>query len=105
MKSKQSKVKLYSEEFRERTLALAATGAKPVAQVARDLGIPVGTLRVWQHKARKSGMARNLKPLDVKERLRQLEKDNQRLIRENRVLQEEREILKKAAAFFAKESE
>jgi transposase len=71
---------------------------KPVVQVARDLGISSQTLYVWIKQADVDAGKREGLTTDEREELR-------RLRRENRTLLQEREILKKAAAFFARESE
>jgi len=71
----------------------------PTAQVARDLGIHPNTLYNWVDKERAKRASES--PDDISDDER---KELQRLRRENRILKEEREILKKAAAFFARES-
>ena len=97
--AKQSKhVAPYPPEFRVEAIRLARTSGKPHAQIARELGMTGETLRLW------------LKQADVDEGKRSdgLSSDEQeelrRLRRKNRILREEREILKKAAAFFAQET-
>jgi transposase len=70
---------------------------KPKSRIARDLGIAVWTLSNWVKQAEiEAGEGAGL-TTDEREELR-------RLRRENRILREEREILKKAAAFFAQET-
>ena len=97
--TKQSKhVAPYPPEFRAEAIRLARTSGKPHAQIARELGMTGETLRLWLKQAdldegkRSDGLTS-----DEQEELRQLR-------RENRILREEREILKKAAAFFAQET-
>lgn len=85
------------DEFRRRAVELAREGSKPVAQIARDLGISESGLRRWMAKAdvddgRREGLTSGEKQELV------------RLRRENRVLAMENEILKRAAAYFAKEN-
>ena len=87
----------YPPEFRTEAVRLARSGEIPIAQVARDLGIADQTLRNWIAQADVDGGRREGLTSDEREELR-------RLRRENRVLREEREILKEAAAFFARET-
>jgi transposase len=84
-------------EFKRRAVELARQGDKPVSQIARDLGVSESGLRRWMAQADiDEGKRQGLTSSDKKE-LAQLRK-------ENRVLQMENEILKRAAAFFAKEN-
>jgi len=89
----------YSTEFRAEAvrLALATTSGESIRQVALDLGIANQTLGVWirESRARPPGT-----PLDLDERA---ELEDLRLW--VKVLETEREILRKAAAFFASETE
>ena len=87
----------YPAEFRERAVELARLREKPVTQIASDLGISDQTLRNWLRRAdidegRRAG-------LTTEERAEIV-----RLRRANRVLEMENEILKRAAAFFAREN-
>ncbi len=89
----------YPEEFRREAIRLAQLGDKPQRRLAKDLGISEVTLRNWlkQEKAdqgeRPGGMSH-----DEREELQQLRNENAKL-------RMEREILSKAAIFFAKESD
>jgi len=76
---------------------LVRTTNTPLTTIARDLGVSTFTLRAWVKRAVAGGDGSSL---HENERLELL-----RLQRENRELRLEREILKKATAFFAKESE
>jgi transposase len=71
---------------------------KPLPLLAKDLGVSQQTLRNWRRQAQVDQGEREGVTSDQAEELR-------RLRRENRTLQMEREILKKAAVFFARESE
>lgn len=90
----------HTKQFKEEAIRLALTSAQPIAKTARDLGIKEGTLYAWVSAAKdkapviadESGTQTNL--IDELNRLR----------KENTRLKEEREILKKATAFFAKEA-
>ena len=87
----------HPEEFRRRAVELARLREKPIAQIAKDLGISESCLRRWIDQA------------DVEEGHKEgLTKDERaelvRLRREKRVLEMEVEILKRASAYFARES-
>ena len=80
----------YTREFKERAVRLSRVPGKSIALVALELGVPAWKLRLW-----------------VKESKEKLERSSEvdeliRLQNENRRLKEEVEILKKAAAYFAK---
>ena len=84
-------------EFRARAVELARERAKPMAQIAKDLGISEGCLRNWLNQAdvdqgRREGLTTDERAELVK------------LRREKRALEMEVEILKRAAAYFAKEN-
>lgn len=84
-------------EFRARAVELARERAKPIAVLAKDLGISESCLRNWMVQADVDS--------GVREGLTTPERDELvRLRRENRVLRMEKEILGKAAAFFATEN-
>jgi transposase len=88
----------FPPEFRREAVKLMRDSDKPVSQLATDLGVSEQTLRKWRAQAQvDSGEREGL----TSEQLQEL----RRLRRENRTLQMEREVLKKAAAFFARESE
>ena len=85
----------YTAEFKAEAVRLVASSGKPLAQIARELGINEQTLHKWKQKAA-SRDGRGVEP----DRFA-LEEENRRLRKENARLQEERDILKKATAFFA----
>jgi transposase len=88
----------YPEEFRREAVRLLRTSGRSVPQLSKELGCSPQSLRNWSRQIDvDEGRAEGLTS-DEREELR-------RLRRENRVLVEEREILRKAAAFFAKDSE
>jgi transposase len=89
--------KSYPPEFKAEAVELAKSGEKSLSQVARDLDLNETSLRQWVVAAEQIKPSR---ALNTEERA-ELEK----LRRENRTLRVEREILKKAAAFFAKENQ
>jgi transposase-like protein len=87
----------YPAEFRAEAARLARTSGQPLRATAQDLGVSVGALRAWVKQGAIDAGERA--GLTTEERT-----ELQRLRRENHVLGQEREILVKAAAFFAKES-
>jgi transposase len=89
--------KQYTDEFRGEAVRLVLESKVSLAQVARDLGVSGWTLRGWVKKHReKCGVSSPA-------RRESLEEENRRLKREVAILRQERDILKKAAAYFAKE--
>ena len=88
----------YPEEFRREAIELVRLNEKPLVQIAKDLGVSDMTLRNWVKQADVDAGKRQGLTSDEREELRALR-------RENRTLRMEREILKKAAAFFAKETD
>lgn len=84
----------HSQEFRDEAVRVARARTAPLAQIARELGVNDNTLRMW---VREAGPAPPPPNEDERSEL-------QRLRREVRQLRMERDILKKAAAFFAKHS-
>ena len=89
----------YPAEFRREALSLMRSGARTPRELAAELGCTEQTLRNWlrQDEADRGERA-DLLTSDERARLRELE-------RENQVLRQEREILKRAAAFFIRESD
>lgn len=85
----------FTSEFKEEAVKMAERGDIPVAQVARDLGINENLLYKWVKQFGKKPDGSQVTPSEHEELVR--------LRRENRILKEERDILKKAAAYFAKE--
>ena len=87
----------YTDEFKKDAISLALR-SPTVKSAANSLGIPVGTLTTWLKSiGGKKYSSPDTEIIDVSEELKKLRKENARL-------REEREILKKAATFFVKES-
>ena len=88
----------YTEEFKKEAVALVRTGMT-VTAAAKDLGIPSSSLATWRRQADVDDGKGPAGALSTEEKaeLKQLRKENKRL-------RMEREILKKATAFFAKEN-
>lgn len=87
----------YSQEYRDEAVKMVIETSRPIAVVARELGLLEGTLGNWVNAYRKSHPVEE-QPLATPERARLKE-----LERENRELRMQNEFLKKAAAFFAQD--
>jgi transposase len=88
----------YSSELRERAVRMVFESGRPIAQVARDLGIHREALRQWVRQAEVEATPRasRVLPRDVQEELDRLRKENAELRRANA-------ILKDASVYFAQE--
>jgi transposase len=91
-----SKRRRHSEEFKRESVKLVTKQGYSVAEAARNLGVHVNLLRTWQRKL--SAEASEEQDLTEEERM-----ELARLRTENKRLRMERDILKKATAFFASE--
>lgn len=89
----------YPDAFRAEAVALVQSGERSLPQIARELGINEQTLRNWVKRTEIDAGRGAPGELTSDERAELVW-----LRRENRVLQQEKEILKKAAAYFAKET-
>ncbi|OGT47227.1 MAG: hypothetical protein A3E83_01930 [Gammaproteobacteria bacterium RIFCSPHIGHO2_12_FULL_41_20] len=97
-------MKKYTKEFREEAVNLALK-SPTVSQAAISLGIPPGTLYSWVEQIKGHPVTKNQSvqsnanaaEIDIAK----LIEENRRLHKENSVLKEEKEILKKAAQYFA----
>ena len=98
-KGTRRKRRSFTKEFKAEAARLCQAGDRSIAQVAKDLGITESSLRSWVRQAEIDDGSGPSDALSSDER-----NELTRLRRENRRLQMEREILKKAAAFFAKEN-
>lgn len=94
----QEKPKTYTAEFRASAVKLANESDHPIAQTAKDLGINVNTLHTWIGKYSRPQSADKTVRTDD-----HLYDELKRLKKEVAKLTEERDLLKKAAAYFAKE--
>lgn len=88
----------YTVEFKREAVALT-NSSETVTEVARDLGIPANTLYKWRSELKQE--ASDSKSTGIRTSLK--DEEIRRLERENKKLRAERDFLKKAAAFFAKE--
>ena len=87
----------FSEEFKRDTVALVRSSGKSIGEVARDLDLTESALRLWVRQADIDDGTRHGLTTAERDELARLRK-------ENRVLREERDILKRATAFFARET-
>ncbi len=90
-------MKGYPAEFKERAVKLAVESAQPIAQTARDLGGNENTLHTW------IGKYQRVERQEQQGHDEHLYAARKRLRKENARLKEERDILKKAAAYFAQQ--
>ena len=88
------KYRKFSAEYREEAVRMVLDSSRPIAVVARDLGINEGTLGNWVSKYRVEHPVSEEITIDERARLKELE-------RENRELRQANEILRKASAYFA----
>jgi len=94
----QEKPKVYTAEFKESAVKLANESSQPIAQTARDIGVNENTLHTWISKY--SRAVDNTKATRTDDHLYE---ELKRLKKEVALLTEERNLLKKAAAHFAKD--
>ncbi len=89
--------RFFTPEFKAHTVELVRTSGKSVGEICRDLDLTETAVRRWIAQTDIDAGRRDGLTAAEREEL-------SRLRRENRVLRDERDILKKAAAFFAKET-
>ncbi len=89
----------YTDEFKQEAIHLALKSPS-ITHTAKELGIPSATLHTWLHNLKKKGMSTIQNKPDEKD-IATLLAENRRLNKELAIAQEEKEILKKAAAYFA----
>ena len=93
----------FTEEFKTRAVAMVLEQGQSVARVCTDLDLVDSVMRRWIDEAKGQATA-GQRPVTGDVSMTPEQAELQQLRRENQVLRMEREILKKATAFFAKES-
>ena len=86
----------YPPEFRREAVPLVHSSGRPISEAARELGVSAESLRKWVKQTEIDAGERDGSTTDEREELGRLRK-------ENRVLKQEKEAQRKAAAFFARE--
>ena len=94
--SKNGKRKVFDDDFRKEAVRILATSGRTIREVAADLGVAVSSLGEWKRRIDEAELLAG--PHD------DVQKELARLRRENELLRAERDLLKKATAFFAKET-
>ena len=98
-------VKKYTEEYKSEAIKLALS-SESISGVAKSLGMPEATLHGWVNRAKSVGQGSS--PLfngkEASVNVSELLEQNRQLRKQNARLEQEKAILKKAAAYFAKES-
>lgn len=89
--------KHYSREFKLETLELLRTSGKPATQIERDLGLYKGQVHVWKRQLAENGQH----AFPGRGHLAEPQAELRRLQRENELLRQERDILKKAITIFS----
>ena len=96
----EKKRKIYTREFKVEAVRLATETGQKVSQVARDLGLNENTLWRWRRLLKDDPQA----AFPGRGRLKPQEEELRRLRRENQILRQERDFLKKAAVWLAQEA-
>ncbi len=86
----------FTEDFKREAVRLTRTSGRTISQVAEDIGIGLSTLTRWKRKYQEADLLSGPQD-DVGKELARLRKENKRL-------REERDLLKNAAVFFARET-
>jgi transposase len=98
MAKRQRTRRYFSPEFKAETIELIRSSGRSIPDICRELDLTETTVRNWMRQARIDAGDEEGLSTDERDELR-------RLRSENRTLRMERDLLKKAAAFFAKDSD
>jgi len=97
-------MKKYSQEFKDSTVQLIINNNENVKEIAKDLDLNSKTLYAWVTAYKKQHNI-SMRNVEIKTTLKESEAEElKHLRRENKILKQERDILKKATAYFAKET-
>lgn len=91
----------YTSEFRQEAVKIALSSTEPVVNTARNLGINESTLHNWVNRAMKEKTTSKQSTVRNSKNYKDLEKENRELQKKLKKAEMERDILKKAAAYFA----
>ena len=95
----------YPQEFKESAIQLALNNDQSVKSIAEDLGMSDKTLHAWVREYKRAhNLEVRVRSTNISTPKESLEEENRRLRKELADVKKDREILKKAAAYFAKEA-
>ena len=96
----------YTKEFKDSTIQLVMKREQSVLKIGTDLGVNPKTIYNWVREYKKANNIPTLTKADIHKNITKetVEEENRRLRAENKLLKQERDILKKATAYFAKET-
>lgn len=105
--SKRTKLNSYPLEFKESSVKLALESDCPIAHTARNLGVNVNTLYNWIGQNSNNNQSKNnsMKSLSSNKNISSCFEENKQLKAKLAKVTQERDLLKKAAAYFARESQ
>ena len=92
--------KVYTKEFKEEAVRLVQTSGKPIAQIARELGISDSAIHNWRKELAEHGE----EAFPGKGHQTAIEEENRRMKKELERVQQERDILKKVVSIFSRDS-
>lgn len=93
---------IYTNEFKQEAVKLCISGSKSIGQMANDLGIKKSTLYSWVNLSMKDKLPEKYKVIEnPRQRAKDLEQEVAQLKKALKRAEMERDILKKAAAYFA----